>query len=88
MHGILDASLINVAPRAGAWIEINVNRLGESTGTRQVAPRAGAWIEISVPWLCRPDPEVAPRAGAWIEINRRGTAEIAIGSRSPCGSVD
>ena len=38
---------IQVAPHAGAWIEIDKNfRAG---GKESVAPHAGAWIEISSP---------------------------------------
>ena len=37
-------SLKNVAPHAGAWIEIIIKKL--SNKLRQVAPHAGAWIEI------------------------------------------
>ena len=39
--------LINVAPHAGAWIEI-INRCN-ITFTVFVAPHAGAWIEIDRP---------------------------------------
>ena len=42
----------DVAPLAGAWIEI-VKRIGESFGTK-VAPLAGAWIEIECPSQCVP----------------------------------
>ena len=58
---------LEVAPLAGAWIEIyswNTTLIGYT-----VAPLAGAWIEI---FLCcskyRYYP-VAPLAGAWIEIS-------------------
>ena len=35
---------LDVAPRAGAWIEIDV--VGAVAQYVSVAPRAGAWIEI------------------------------------------
>ena len=37
----------DVAPLAGAWIEIDYG--GRGITVHQVAPLAGAWIEI---WLC------------------------------------
>ena len=55
-----------VAPHAGAWIEISIRRYWWKY--TYVAPHAGAWIEIP------PSPphtilsNVAPHAGAWIEI--------------------
>jgi len=55
-----------VAPYAGAWIEMKCSVRISSTIC--VAPYAGAWIEIAhqigrvEAWL------VAPYAGAWIEI--------------------
>jgi len=55
-----------VAPRAGAWIEIETSKSLRNLVT--VAPRAGAWIEIDIilsKFTCY---YVAPRAGAWIEI--------------------
>ncbi len=36
---------IGVAPRAGAWIEIDL--IYDILFGKNVAPRAGAWIEIS-----------------------------------------
>ena len=55
-----------VAPLAGAWIEIiPIDSLAEAIN---VAPLAGAWIEIL---LCHDwgfKFWVAPLAGAWIEI--------------------
>ena len=35
--------LVNVAPRAGAWIETATN--AQVAAVNGVAPRAGAWIE-------------------------------------------
>ena len=58
--------IYNVAPFAGAWIEIlrQYNPLPLET----VAPFAGAWIEILSKILVTPLLFVAPFAGAWIEI--------------------
>ena len=59
-------SAYDVAPFAGAWIEISDVRYIVNTPT--VAPFAGAWIEmpgmnVKFRWQY-----VAPFAGAWIEI--------------------
>ncbi len=56
----------NVAPLAGAWIEISVAYLGGLPF--DVAPLAGAWIEILYPSVMHSKSGVAPLAGAWIEI--------------------
>ena len=58
---------VNVAPHAGAWIEINP-RLYEATSPL-VAPHAGAWIEIVKHDSFFVPTAVAPHAGAWIEIS-------------------
>ena len=74
-----------VAPRAGAWIETYMIRLGIEKN--KVAPRAGAWIEtLSCGKNLKPD-SVAPRAGAWIETlqNRFPTQHLC---RAPRGRVD
>ena len=56
-----------VAPFAGAWIEILHHVARRSLA--QVAPFAGAWIEILL-LLCKLyAKKVAPFAGAWIEIS-------------------
>ena len=57
----------NVAPLAGAWIEI-VTDCGLLSDTLMVAPLAGAWIEMSVMLRILSALVVAPLAGAWIEI--------------------
>ena len=58
---------IDVAPFAGAWIEIlHPVSSGE---THLVAPFAGAWIEIAHPPFVATAENVAPFAGAWIEIS-------------------
>ena len=56
----------NVAPLAGAWIEIKNNHTG--TDSAAVAPLAGAWIEIAQIGGVNMAETVAPLAGAWIEI--------------------
>ena len=76
----------NVAPLAGAWIEIVTWQAWNMI--RKVAPLAGAWIEISknVKIVC--DFSVAPLAGAWIEIDTQTRPYFSAARRSPCGSVD
>ena len=58
----------NVAPHAGAWIEIlNSPPMYYSYN---VAPHAGAWIEMRHSAVREFLLVVAPHAGAWIEILR------------------
>ena len=76
----------NVAPFAGAWIEIY--SFYEFTQWQTVAPFAGAWIEIEPDRKASAYCFVAPFAGAWIEISfllERGSMEKR---RSLRGSVD
>ena len=63
---------LNVAPFAGAWIEIGCNY--HWPGQDEVAPFAGAWIEIGLVRLRLTAGRVAPFAGAWIEIASMVTA--------------
>jgi hypothetical protein len=56
----------NVAPHAGAWIEIRF--CAKLLLAVFVAPHAGAWIEIMPAVDILPKCAVAPHAGAWIEI--------------------
>ena len=70
-----------VAPREGAWIEINAT-LTLSSKSR-VAPREGAWIEINKPDKIELDDGVAPREGAWIEIIATATQGRERSSRAP-----
>ncbi len=58
----------HVAPRVGAWIEIDNLRHGIGV-LGQVAPRVGAWIEIYMARAHTVNFNVAPRVGAWIEIS-------------------
>ena len=78
---------MEVAPLAGAWIEICLDL--HSCVADPVAPLAGAWIEILNEYLSRADDDVAPLAGAWIEITASITLRFPFsGCRSPRGSVD
>ena len=58
---------LQVAPFAGAWIEIFDNPF-TLWNPKKVAPFAGAWIEILQIKGIVIVPLVAPFAGAWIEI--------------------
>ena len=60
---------IEVAPFAGAWIEISTHT-GRMTKDMAVAPFAGAWIEMMALGYALGQDSVAPFAGAWIEICR------------------
>ena len=67
-----------VAPLAGAWIEIRTSPY--STARRGVAPLAGAWIEMQIMRTAVHDRlYVAPLAGAWIEMY---IIRIEIGGRT------
>ena len=79
-------AVYNVAPLAGAWIEMNITVLGSDQDW--VAPLAGAWIEIDVIEKFTTNPFVAPLAGAWIEIFHVCQLAARIPGRSPRGSVD
>ena len=61
----------NVAPLAGAWIEIYV--ISGRSHPASVAPLAGAWIEIVASAIVETFAIVAPLAGAWIEITEEHT---------------
>ena len=58
--------MIDVAPLAGAWIEIDEEIKDRLIDV--VAPLAGAWIEIRTNQNNTISYIVAPLAGAWIEI--------------------
>ena len=75
-----------VAPLAGAWIEIM--RPEYQSHNHIVAPLAGAWIEIlsSIEYYMLS--HVAPLAGAWIEIAHLSACRAMASRRSPRGSVD
>ena len=55
-----------VAPLAGAWVEIL--RVRNIEYNYVVAPLAGAWVEISSQFTSYAITYVAPLAGAWVEI--------------------
>ena len=63
----LDELQKQVAPFAGAWIEIVLTPMIATE--EDVAPFAGAWIEISQTFAYTMVVFVAPFAGAWIEIS-------------------
>ena len=63
----LISQMKEVAPLAGAWVEISLEGVFVAVGI-VVAPLAGAWVEIvpaTVPDISK---FVAPLAGAWVEI--------------------
>ena len=63
-----------VAPHAGAWIEIRYHL--PFLSLHIVAPHAGAWIEIPCSSGDLPPRLVAPHAGAWIEIQYHSHASL------------
>ena len=72
----------DVAPFAGAWIEMSIRINGSDWN--HVAPFAGAWIEIPGQGLRPRHRRVAPFAGAWIEIGQAlddETRELSLPSR-------
>ena len=77
---------MQVAPRAGAWIEIGLIVIWYLNDS--VAPRAGAWIEIVMFMASHHNIPVAPRAGAWIEILWYSSSYFRPAGRAPCGRVD
>ena len=72
--------VLNVAPFAGAWIEMP--RQIQRQKAIQVAPFAGAWIEIFIASLKNCNRPVAPFAGAWIEI-KISTISSSVASVAP-----
>ena len=76
----------NVAPHAGAWIEISIDTANLNRSA--VAPLMGAWIEIEMVVRQTKMERVAPLVGAWIEIYSEITDKVTAWSRSPRGSVD
>ena len=79
-------SFEQVAPRAGAWIEIAL--IVDVSVDSPVAPRVGAWIEITRPRAATTGSMVAPRVGAWIEICGRLQDGDVYCRRAPRGRVD
>ena len=80
------ASSNNVAPFAGAWIEMLRHTYASYLIT--VAPFAGAWIEIKKTDKNFEVKTVAPFAGAWIEIIVRGVKLKSATGRTLRGCVD
>ena len=76
----------NVAPFAGAWIEIR--DFAKRYRNHRVAPFAGAWIEILDKVSNLVSLMVAPFAGAWIEIIAWALGGEKYRRRSLRGSVD
>ena len=58
--------VLDVAPYAGAWVEIG--RVNFPGSLRLVAPYAGAWVEIVKFLGFHTALHVAPYTGAWVEI--------------------
>ena len=77
---------IQVAPLAGAWIEIYITV--PTFSPHFVAPLAGAWIEITTTLKFYAKGPVAPLAGAWIEISLWRNKKSLKPSRTPRGCVD
>ena len=77
---------MDVAPLAGAWIEIALFIIKQIA--IEVAPLAGAWIEIYNSSTYDTKYVVAPLAGAWIEIQGVWGFHPHTDRRSPRGSVD
>ena len=74
--------IIEIAPRAGAWIESHLStRISKKIS---IAPRAGAWIESIKKRDDRDAADIAPRAGAWIErlVGTGGLTSTSIAPRA------
>ena len=84
--GVPVVCLVNVAPFAGAWIEMVLSNPVQLC--TMVAPFAGAWIEIHLRRVRLQAEKVAPFAGAWIEIARSSSRCLGSPCRSLRGSVD
>jgi len=78
--------LLNVAPFAGVWIEIQ--GYVEKDSKTLVAPFAGVWIEITYLHFIQKSKTVAPFAGVWIEIETVSNLIIPEESRTLRGCVD
>ena len=76
----------DVAPFAGAWIEMHLRE--HFAEMLAVAPFAGAWIEICKALDRGLERVVAPFAGAWIEIGMVAMYDTHAECRSLRGSVD
>ena len=76
----------NVAPHAGAWIEILVLFRGRRRVPSLPMRGRGLKFNVSKSQFCLLI--VAPHAGAWIEMAMCLIGNIFERRRSPCGSVD
>ena len=79
------ASSLNVAPRAGAWIETPFASAPDTKPS--VAPRAGAWIETFALNNGKRLARVAPRAGAWIETPVRRLFKLLLSVAPHAGAL-
>ena len=77
---------IDVAPRAGAWIE-TMDAMRALVAASDVAPRAGAWIETSLPASLRGGIPSRPVRARGLKLRRR-RASVHRACRAPCGRVD
>ena len=76
----------NVAPHAGAWIEISLTAcLAQALKSLPMRERGLKYPLISIRLSAT---RVAPHAGAWIEILSNPATCNTFPRRSPCGSVD
>ena len=76
----------NVAPLAGAWIEI-INDLIKFFQIRSLPSRERG-LKSSMDAISEDSSLVAPLAGAWIEIPEESRGLLPPERRSPRGSVD
>ncbi len=85
MSMFLDSKELNVAPFAGAWIEIFVSIATAASGA--VAPFAGAWIEILAKSYYTNSLQSLPSRERGLKCVLYDGAD-GMGSRSLRGSVD
>jgi len=77
---------LQVAPRAGAWIE-TIDRRDENIKLLSPPARGRGLKQKRATWPSR-NSRVAPRAGAWIETKAGDLAEQKLKGRPPRGGVD
>ena len=78
---------IQVAPRAGAWIEIPIPPSNPPKPCES-PPVRGRGLKRTMPTIAPLVIAVAPRAGAWIETMLARCPSPMTRSRPPCGGVD
>ena len=76
----------DVAPHAGAWIEITYAEISTASGLS--LPMRERGLKYQPDRLCAGHEQVAPHAGAWIEMMDLISSFLRRPRRSPCGSVD